>query len=64
MTGHEDEILKRFTCKKEDIVVDVDVHIHYTMISSKHVGPNGRVVAVEADPGNFEMLNNNIRLNH
>jgi len=64
MTGHEDEILKRFTCKKEDIVVDVGAHIgHYTMISSKRVGPNGRVVAVEADPDNFEMLNNNIRLN-
>ena len=64
MTGHEDKILKRFTCKKEDIVVDVGAHIgHYTIISSKHVGPNGRVVAVEADPGNFEMLNNNIRLN-
>jgi FkbM family methyltransferase len=64
MTGHEDKILRRFSCKKEDIVLDVGAHIgHYTIISSERVGPKGRVVAIEADPSNFEMLNHNIRLN-
>ena len=64
MTGHEDKILKRFSCKKEDIVVDVGAHIgHYTIISSSVLVQMGRVVAIEADPSNFEMLNHNIRLN-
>ena len=64
MTGHEDKILKRFSCKKGDIVVDVGAHIgHYTIISSKRVSPNGKVVAIEADPSNYDMLNNNIGLN-
>jgi FkbM family methyltransferase len=64
MTGHEDAILERFYCKKDDIVVDVGAHIgHYTIISSERVGSNGKVVAIEADPSNFEMLNHNIRLN-
>jgi FkbM family methyltransferase len=35
----------------------------YTIISSKRVGANGKVVAIEADPSNFEMLNSNIKLN-
>ena len=35
----------------------------YTIISSKRVGKNGKVVAIKAHPGNFEMLNRNIKLN-
>jgi FkbM family methyltransferase len=64
MTIHEDEIIEHFTPKQGDIVVDIGAHIGlYTIISSKRVGINGKVVAIEADPGNFEMLNRNIKLN-
>jgi FkbM family methyltransferase len=35
----------------------------YTIIASKRVGTNGKVIAIEAHPGNYEMLNRNIELN-
>ena len=55
---------EHFNPKEGDIVVDVGAHVgHYTLISSKRVGQNGKVVAIEADPDNFEMLNRNIKLN-
>ena len=64
MTIHEDDIIKRFTPKEGDIVIDIGAHIGlYTIISSKRVGANGKVVDIEADPSNFEMLNSNIKLN-
>jgi FkbM family methyltransferase len=64
MTIHEDDIIKRFTPKEGDIVIDIGAHIGlYTIISSKRVGANGKVVTIEADPSNFEMLNSNIKLN-
>jgi FkbM family methyltransferase len=64
MTVREDEIIEHFTPKQGDIVVDIGAHMgHYTIIASKRVGTNGKVVAIEANPGNFELLNRNIRLN-
>jgi FkbM family methyltransferase len=64
MTIREDEIIERFTPKQGDIVIDIGAHIgRYTIISSKRVGTNGKVVAIEADPDNYEMLNRNIQLN-
>ena len=64
MTGHEDEIEEHFTPKGGDTVVDVGAHAgHYTLLSSKRVGANGKVIAIEADPSNFEILNRNIKLN-
>src|SRR5918992_1297899 len=64
MTIREDDIIERFTPKQGDIVVDIGANIgRYTIISSKRVGANGKVVAIEAHPGNFEMLNSNIKLN-
>jgi FkbM family methyltransferase len=65
MTFHEEDILTyHFTPKEGDIVVDVGAHIGpYTIIASKHVGPNGKIVSIEADPGNFYVLNRNIQLN-
>jgi FkbM family methyltransferase len=60
----EDGIIEYFTPKQGDIVVDIGAHMgRYTIISSKRVGTNGKVVAIEAHPGNFEMLNRNIKLN-
>src|SRR5918997_587378 len=64
MTIHEDDIITRFTPKEGDVVIDIGAHIgRYTIISSKRVGTNGKVVAIEANPSNFEMLNRNIKLN-
>jgi tRNA G37 N-methylase Trm5 len=64
MTRHEDVIIQYFHPKEGDVVVDVGAHIgRYTIIASKRVGPNGKVIAIEADPSNFEMLNRNIQLN-
>jgi FkbM family methyltransferase len=65
MTQHEHDLIESFSPKKGDIVVDVGTYIGlYTMISSKRVGPNGKVVAIGADPDNFDMLNHNIKLNN
>jgi FkbM family methyltransferase len=64
MTRHEDDIIERFLPKQGDIVVDIGAHMgRYTIIGSKRVGAQGRVVAIEAHPENFEMLNRNIKLN-
>jgi FkbM family methyltransferase len=64
MTIREDEIIEHFTPKIGDVVVDIGAHIgRYSIISSKRVGQNGKVIAIEAHPHNFEILNRNIRLN-
>ncbi len=64
MTIREDEIIELFTPKEGDVVVDIGAHMgRYTIIGSKRVGTNGKVVAIEANPSNFEMLNRNIKLN-
>ena len=64
MTIREDDIIEHFTPKQGDIVIDIGANIgRYTIISSKRVGTKGKVVAIEAHPGNFEILNRNIKLN-
>jgi FkbM family methyltransferase len=65
MIQHEHDLLKRFSAKEGDVVVDIGAYMgRYTIISSKCVGPNGKVVCLEADPSNFEMLNHSIKLNN
>ena len=65
MTVHEHDIIEHnFTPKENDVVIDVGAHIGpYTLKTSKRVGSNGKVVAIEADPENFNILNRNIQLN-
>ena len=64
ITIHEKDIIDHFIPKERDIVVDIGAHIGlYTIMASKHVGPNGKIVAIEANPDNFEMLNRNVKLN-
>jgi FkbM family methyltransferase len=64
MTGHGEEVIEYFRPKEGDVVVDIGAHIgYYTIISSKRVNSRGKVVAIEAHPRNFEMLNRNIKLN-
>ena len=64
MTIREDHIIEHFTPKQGDVVVDIGAHMgRYTIIGAKRVGVQGKVVAIEANPSNFEMLNRNIKLN-
>jgi FkbM family methyltransferase len=64
MTIRENEIIEHFTPKIRDVVVDIGAHIgRYSIISSKRVDKNGKVIAIEAHPHNFEILNRNIKLN-
>lgn len=62
--GREDDVLDKFVPKEGDVVVDVGAHIgRYTIVASKRVGASGKVIAIEADPDNFDMLNLNVDLN-
>lgn len=45
-------------------VVDVGAHIGlYSLLAAKIVGSNGSVIAVEPEPGNFDLLSLNVRTN-
>jgi FkbM family methyltransferase len=64
MTVREEKIIEHFHPRRGDIVVDVGAHMgRYTLIAAKRVGLNGKVIAIEANPDNFEMLNRNVKLN-
>jgi len=64
MVIHEDEIVQQFCPKMGDIVIDVGAAFgFYTIIASKRVGQQGKVIAIEPQPDSFEMLNRNINLN-
>ena len=64
MSAHEDDIIERFTPKEGDVVIDIGAAFgFYTIISSKRVGANGKVVAIETLSDSFKMLNRNIKLN-
>ena len=64
MTVHEDDLLQLFRPTKGDTVVDVGACLgRYTLTSSKLVGENGKVVAIEGDPSHYEMLKKNLKLN-
>lgn len=52
------------TVKPGMTVIDIGAHIgYYTLLFAKCVGLNGRVVAFEPLPANFELLERNIQLN-
>ena len=64
MTSREDDIIEKFQPRDGDIVVDVGAHYgRYTLIAAERVGPTGKIIAIEADPNNFDMLKNNFKLN-
>lgn len=63
--AREEDIVELFRPKKGDIVVDVGAHIgKYSLIASKMVGPQGKVLAIEAHPDNYDILKKNIALNN
>jgi FkbM family methyltransferase len=64
MALHEDEIIDQFCPKPGDTVVDVGAHIGlYTIIAAKRVGPTGKVIAIEPNPENCNVLERNVELN-
>jgi FkbM family methyltransferase len=64
MTIHEEGIMGLFRPKEGDTVVDIGAHMgRYTITSSKSVGASGKVIAIEADPYTFRILQHNLRLN-
>lgn len=51
--------------KPGDFFVDVGAHIGlYTLYAAHKVGGQGKVIAIEPEPKNFELLLNNIRLSN
>jgi FkbM family methyltransferase len=64
MTAQEEDIREYFKPEKGDIVVDIGAAFGiYTIIASKRIGANGKVIAIEAHPDSFDMLNRNVKLN-
>ena len=64
MVDHEEDIVQQFSPKLGDIVIDVGAAFgFYSIVASKKVGKQGKVVAIEPQPDSFEMLNKNIKLN-
>jgi FkbM family methyltransferase len=62
--GREDDIIEYFNPAIGNIVIDVGSHVgRYTILGSKLVGGSGKVIAVEAHPGNFQLLKRNLQLN-
>ena len=55
---------KWFHPKKGDVVVDIGAHIgKYTIEAAIRVGEEGKIIAVEPLPSNFEILKKNIKIN-
>lgn len=62
--GREDKIVEPFAPAKADVVVDLGAHIGcYTIISSRRIGPEGKVIAIDADQNIHRILDRNIQLN-
>lgn len=50
--------------RKGDVVLDLGANLGYlSLLAATKVGPEGRVIAVEAEPGVFGMLEHNLELN-
>ena len=60
----EEDIIEMFCPEEGDIFVDIGAHHgRYTLLGSRRVCNSGKVVSIEADPLNFDLLNKNIKLN-
>ena len=56
---------RHYTIKEGDIVIDAGAYLgHFTVYAALRVGPTGRVVAFEPDPGVYQMLVRNVQLNN
>ena len=61
---HEPQVRDIFQPREGEVVVDVGTHIGtYTIPASRLVGSKGKVIAIEAEPSNFNDLLFNLKLN-
>lgn len=61
--GHFDRE-QQYTIREDDTVLDIGPHHGYfTQQVSNRVGPNGKVIAVEAHPENYDVLTLNVSVN-
>jgi FkbM family methyltransferase len=64
LVSREEEILQRFNPQEGDIVIDIGAHLgRYSIIGSKKVKSQGKVISIEANPNVFNLLCDNIKLN-
>lgn len=64
MTTSEQCVKDVFRPKEGDVVVDVGTYIgRFTLIASKCVGKSGKVIGVEPNPENFEIVRRNVQMN-
>lgn len=51
--------------RKNDVVLDAGAGIgEFTVLASKKIGPGGRIIAIEPDPNDYELLQLNIKKNN
>lgn len=51
--------------RKNDVVLDAGAGIgEFTVLASKNVGPEGRIIAIEPNPDDYELLQLNIKKNN
>lgn len=61
---HREIAYMRVALAPGDVFLDVGANIgFYSLVASRRVGANGRVLAIEADPYSHQRLTNNLRLN-
>jgi FkbM family methyltransferase len=62
--GYETSLFRSFV-KGGMTVIDIGANVgYYTLIAAELVGETGKVFAFEPEPGNFDLLSRNIRLNN
>ena len=61
---HDSSYDRFFKPEREDTVVDAGAHVgFYSLKAAKEVGNKGRIVAIEPEDKNYELLSQNIRIN-
>jgi FkbM family methyltransferase len=67
VTGTWEPVISEYICSRlapGDLFVDLGANIgYYSLLASRLVGPEGRVVSIEASPSTFRKLCANIKLN-
>ncbi|MEM3845244.1 MAG: FkbM family methyltransferase [Candidatus Parvarchaeota archaeon] len=58
-------VYKNEKIRKGDVVLDLGAGIgEFSLLASKKVGSNGKVIAIEPSPDDYRTLTNNLRENH
>jgi FkbM family methyltransferase len=65
LTDFEPYVRAIFNPEEGQTVLDIGAHIgFYTLMAARQVGSTGKVIAVECDPSNFNMLKRNVDMNN